>query len=82
METSNLSDGEFKTLSIRMLKEFSQDLDSIKKTVRNERYTNLNKEQFTGKQQESGWSPESMFWNIRKQKQPIRTKRRKKNPEK
>ena len=30
-EISNLSDAEFKTLVIRMLKEFSEDLNSIKK---------------------------------------------------
>ena len=29
MEISNLSDAEFKTLVIRMLKELSEDLDSI-----------------------------------------------------
>ena len=32
MEISNLSDAEFKTLIIRMLKELSEDLNSIKKT--------------------------------------------------
>ena len=32
MEISNLSDAEFKTLVIRMLKELSADLSSIKKT--------------------------------------------------
>ena len=30
MEISNLSDAEFKTLVIRMLKELSEDLNSIK----------------------------------------------------
>ena len=30
MEISNLSDAEFKTLVIRMLMEFSEDLNSIK----------------------------------------------------
>ena len=30
-EISNLSDAEFKTLVIRMLKELSEDLNSIKK---------------------------------------------------
>ena len=41
MEISNLSDAEFKTLFIRMLKELSEDLNSIKKDpVRNEGYTN------------------------------------------
>ena len=41
MEISNLSGAEFKTLVIRMLKELSEDLNSIKKyPVRNEGYTN------------------------------------------
>ena len=31
MEINNLSNAEFKTLFIRMLKEFSEDLSSIKK---------------------------------------------------
>ena len=31
MEISNLSDAEFKTLVIRMFKELSEDLNSIKK---------------------------------------------------
>ena len=30
MEISNLSDAEFKTVVIRLLKEFSEDLNSIK----------------------------------------------------
>ena len=40
MEISNLTDVEFKTLVIRMLNEFREDLNSIKKIVRNEGYTN------------------------------------------
>ena len=32
MEINDLSDAEFKTLIIRMLKELSEDLSSIKKT--------------------------------------------------
>ena len=32
MEISNLSDADFKTLVIRMLKELGEDLSSIKKT--------------------------------------------------
>ena len=41
MEMSNLSDAEFKTLAIKMLKELSEDLNGIKKDpVRNEGYTN------------------------------------------
>ena len=41
MEISNLSDAEFKTQVIRMLKELSEGLSSIKKNpVRNEGYAN------------------------------------------
>ena len=32
MEINNLSDAEFKTLVVRMLKELSENLNSIKKT--------------------------------------------------
>ena len=31
MEISNVSDAEFKTLAIRMIKELSEDLSSIKR---------------------------------------------------
>ena len=41
MELSNLSDAEFKTLVVRMLKELSEHFKSIKKDlVRNEGHTN------------------------------------------
>ena len=42
MEMTNLSDAQFKTLFIRMLKELRQDLNSIKKkdSVRNTGYIN------------------------------------------
>ena len=41
MEINNLLDTEFKTLVIRILKELSEDLKSIKNNpVRNEGYTN------------------------------------------
>ena len=40
MEISNPSDAEFKTLVIRMLRELSEDLSSIKTSVRNEGFTN------------------------------------------
>ena len=39
IEISNLSDAEFKTLVIRMLRELSEDLSSIKK-IQSEGYTN------------------------------------------
>ena len=41
MEISNLSNSKFKTLVIKILKELSEDLNSIKKDpVRTEGYTN------------------------------------------
>ena len=40
MEIGNLSDAEFKTLVIRMLRELSEDFSSIKTSVRNEGFTN------------------------------------------
>ena len=52
MEISNLSDAEFKTMFIRMLKELSQDLSSIKKIQSEIKDTLIEKkQQFTGKQQ-------------------------------
>ena len=39
MEISNLSDAELKTLVIRMLKELSEDLSSIKKIQSDMKYT-------------------------------------------
>ena len=55
MEMSNISDAEFKTLVIRMLKELSEDLNSIKKEQgRNEGYSKSDKEKLTGNQQWSG----------------------------
>ena len=50
MDISNLSDSEFKTLVIRMLKELKGGPQQHKKDrVRNEGFINLNKEQLTGK---------------------------------
>ena len=40
IEISNLSDAEFKTLVIRMLKELNEDLNSTKNPVRSKVYTN------------------------------------------
>ena len=41
MEISNLSDAEFKTLVIRMLKELSENLNSIKSTQSETKDTQL-----------------------------------------
>ena len=41
MEMSNLSDAEFKTLAIKMLKELSEDLSSIKRLSQKQRIHQL-----------------------------------------
>ena len=46
MEIHNMSDAEFKTLVIRMLKGLSEDLNSVKKIQ-----SEMKEEQFTGKEQ-------------------------------
>ena len=53
MNRSNLPDAEFKTLVIRMLKELSEDLSSIKKIQSETKDTliEIKKEQFAEKQQ-------------------------------
>ena len=74
MDISNLPDTEFKTLVIRMLKELSEDLNSIKKTQSETKDTLIERETTVQ------WMKpriKSMIWNIRKQKQPIRITRRK-----
>ena len=50
MQTSNLSDAEFKTLVVRMFKELSENFNSIKK-IQSEMKDTTIKEQFTGTQQ-------------------------------
>ena len=40
MEISNLSDAELETLVMRMFEELSEDLNSIKKIVKNKGYIN------------------------------------------
>ena len=53
MEINNLSDAEFQTLFIRMLKELIEDLSSIKKIQSETKDTliEIKKEQFAEKQQ-------------------------------
>ena len=52
MEISNLSDVEFKILVIRMLKELSEDLNSIIKIQSEMKHSLIElKKQFGGKQQ-------------------------------
>ena len=55
MEISNLADTEFKTLVIRMLKELSEDLSSIKRTQSEMKDALIEiKNNLQGKQQYSG----------------------------
>ena len=79
MEISNLSDAEFKTLVIRMLKELSEDINSIKKVQSEMKDTLINLTIYRESTVE--WLKlriKSAIWDIRRQKQPIKTKRRKK----
>ena len=56
MEISNLSDAEFKTLVIRMLKELSEYLNCIKKDpLRNDGNTNGNKQSVRCRVQNTGY---------------------------
>ena len=70
----------FKTLVIRMLKELSEDLNSIKKIQSETKDTlieiKINLQLFTTVE----WMKpriKSMIWNLRKQKTPIRTIKKK-----
>ena len=83
MEINNLSDAEFKTLDIKMLKELSEDLSCIKKTQSAMKGTLIEiKNNLQGKNSRVDEAKiKSTIWNIRKQKnQSIRMTRRKKNP--
>ena len=70
MEISNLSDAKFKTLFVRMLKELSEDLNSIKKIQSEMKDTLIKiKDNLQGTTVE--WMKlriKSMIWNIRKKK--------------
>ena len=70
MEISNLLDAEFKTLFIRMLKELSEDLSSMKKTQSETKGTLIEIKTIYRKTTVE-WMKlriKSMIWNIRKQK--------------
>ena len=69
MEINNLSEAQFKTLFIRMLKELSEDLDSIKKIQSETKDTLI--EIKNSKETTVEWMKlriKSMTWNIRKKK--------------
>ena len=70
MEISNLSDAEFKTLFIRMLRILSEDLNIIKKIQSETKDTLIeikkSLQENNGRVDEARFK--SMIWNIRKQK--------------
>ena len=70
MEISNLSDAEFKTLVIRMFKELSEDLSSIKK-IQSETKDSLIEIKTIYRETTVEWIKpriKSMIWTVRKQK--------------
>ena len=79
MQISNLSDAEFKTLVIRMLKELSEDLNSIKK-IQSEMKDTLIEIKNIYRETTVEWMKpriKSMIWNVRKQKTTTQTKKKK-----
>ena len=82
MEISNLSDAEFKTLVIRMLKKLSEDLNSIKKIQSEMKNTLIeiknNLQGNNSKVDEAKNQINDLEHKEAKKKQPSRTKRRKK----
>ena len=68
-EVSNLSESEFKTLVIRMLKELSEDLSNIKKAqseIKDNKEIKNNLQGNNSRVDEARIN--SMIWNVRKQK--------------
>ena len=84
MEISNLSDAEFKTLFIRMLRELSEDLSSIKKTQLEMKDTlpeiKNNSQGNNGRMDDTENQVNDL--EHKEEKQPIITTRTKKNPKK
>ena len=78
MEISNLSDAEFKTLVIRMLKELSEDLRSIKKIGSETKDSLIEiKNNLQGNYSRVVEAKNQMIWNIRKQKTTNQNKKKK-----
>ena len=83
MEMSNLSDAEFKTLVIRMLKGLNEDLSSIKKTQSETKDTLTEKKNnLQGKSKADEAENQIDDLEHKQKNQPIRTIRRKKNTKK
>ena len=85
MGISNLSDAEFKTLAIRMLKELSEDLESIKKVQSETKDTLIeikNNLQGINRRVDEAENQINDLEHKEAKKQPIRTTKREKNPKK
>ena len=82
MVINNLSDAEFKTLVIRMLRELSEDLNSIKQIQSETKDTPIEiKNNLQGNAVEQiKLRIKSMLWNIRKQKTTNQNNKKEKNP--
>ena len=85
IEISNLSDAEFKTLVIRMFKELSEDLSSVK-TIQLEMKDTLieikNNLQGNNSRADEAKNQINDLEHKEAKKQPIRTTKREKNPKK
>ena len=79
MEISNLSEAEFKTLVIKMLKERSEDLSSIKKIQSETKNTRIEiKNNLQGNNNRVNEAKNQINdWNIRKQKTYNQNKKKK-----
>ena len=85
MEISNLSGAELKTFVIRMFKELSENLSSIKKIQSNMKDSLIeikNNLQGNNSRVDEADNQINDLEHKGKKKQPIRTTRRKKNPKK
>ena len=84
MEISNLSDAEFKTLVIRVLKELSEDLSNIKKIQSETKYTLIEIRTIYRETPVEWMKPrvKSMIWNIRTQKTTNQNNRKEKKIQK
>ena len=84
MEMSNLSDAEFKTLVIRMLKVLSEDLNGIKMIYSKTKETLIEiKNNLQGNNSRVGEVRiKSVIWNIRKQKTTNQNNKKKKESQK
>ena len=85
MEIGNLSDAEFKTLSVRMLKELSEDLNSIKEIQSEMESTLIEIKKNLQRNNSTVNEAENQINDLEykeAKKQPIRKTRRKKNPPK